>query len=36
VNIGDNKAKDLLADYLSESLILRKEQPKKKPVYVLS
>jgi hypothetical protein len=34
-SIGDNKAKDFLACYLSTSDIIKKEQSKKKPVYVL-
>ena len=35
-SIGDNKAKDFLTCYISDTDIIRKEQPKKKPVYVLS
>ncbi len=35
VAIGDNKAKDFLADYIFSKVIVRKEQSKKKPVYAL-
>lgn len=34
-SIGDNKAKDFLASYLSNGEIIKKEILKKKPVYVL-
>ena len=35
-NIGDNKAKDVLAYYLSNDEIIKIDNPKKKAIYVIA